>query len=139
MAGLLRGASSERSVRARDSFSRACSPSRRMLMAALWSLSREQPHEHWCQRSSNSFWTIAPQPLHIWLVYLGETNSTREPAHSALFLHICWNCPQPASKMDLFRPAFALAPLGKYCPVTSSCLGFGRLLIFEGTSFSNTM
>src|SRR5215469_3432655 len=113
MAGLLRGASSERSVRARDSFARACSPSRRMLMAALWSLSSEQPQEQRCHRSSSSFWTIAPQPLHLWLVYFGETNSTREPAHSALFLQICWNCPQPASKMDLFKPAFALAPLGK--------------------------
>src|SRR6266567_7452642 len=132
MAGLLRGASSERSVRARNSFSRACSPSRRMFFAALWSLSREQPHEHWCHRSSNAFWTSAPQLLHIWLVYLGETNSTREPAHSALFLHICWNMPQPASKMDLFRPALALAPLGKYCPVASSCFGFGRLLILAG-------
>src|SRR5206468_1302478 len=117
MAGLLRGTTSERSVRARDSFSRACSPSRRMFLAALWSLSREQPQEQECHRSSNSFWTSAPQPLHIWLVYLGETNSTREPAHSALFLQICWNCPQPASKIALFRPALALAPLGKYCPV----------------------
>ena|SRR2546421_549554 len=139
MAGLLRGASSERSVRARNSFSRACSPSRRMFFAALWSLSREQPHEHSCHRSSNSFWTIAPQPLHTWLVYFGETNSTREPAHSALFLQSCWNMPQPASKMDLFRPAFALAPLGKYRPVVSSCLSLGRLLILEGASFSNTM
>src|SRR5712692_7289680 len=138
MAGLLRGASSERSVRARVSFSMACKPSRRMLRAALWSLSKEQPHEHWCHRSSNSFWTIAPQPLHIWLVYLGETNSTREPAHSALFLHICWNMPQPASRILLFRPAFADAPLGRYCPVASSRLGFGRLLILTGWSFSNT-
>src|SRR5260221_5323852 len=130
--GLLRGASSERSVRARDSVSMACNPSLRMLRAALWSLPSEQPQEHWCHRSSSSFWTIAPQPLHIWLVYLGETNSTREPAHSALFLHICWNIPQPASKIDLFRPALALAPLGRYCPVASSCFGFGRLLILAG-------
>src|SRR5712692_2260010 len=103
-----------------------------MLRAPLWSRSREQPQEHSCQRSSNSFWTIAPQPLHLWLVYLGETNRTREPAHAALFTHICWNCPQPASKMDLFMPALALAPLGIYCPVASSCFGLGRLLIFDG-------
>src|SRR5437899_11036273 len=132
MAGLLRGTSSERSVRARDSFPRACSPSRRMFMAALWSLSSEQPQEHVCHRSSNPFCTIAPQPLHLWLVYLGETNRTREPAHAALLSQICWNCPQPASRILLFRPAFALAPFGRYCPVVSSCLGLGRLLIFEG-------
>jgi len=89
----------------------ACNPSRRMFRAALWSRSREQPQEHSCHRSSNSFLTIAPQPLHIWLVYLGETNRTREPAHSALFTHIRWNCPQPASKMDLFRPALACESL----------------------------
>ena len=75
---LLRGASSERSVRARASVSMACSPSRRMFFAVLWSRSREQPQEQVCQRSSNSFWTIAPQPLHLWLVYLTETNRTRE-------------------------------------------------------------
>src|SRR5216684_8605992 len=114
MAGLLRGASPEGSVRAWASFLRACSPSRRMFSAALWSLSSEQPQEHSCHRSSNSFWTIAPQPLHIWLVYFGETNSIREPAHAALFLQICWNCPQPASRMDLLRPALALAPFGRY-------------------------
>src|SRR5712691_3395828 len=123
MAGLLRGASSEGSVRARDAFSLACSPSQRMFLAALWSRSREQPQEQECHRSSKSFWTIAPQPLHIWLVYFGETNRTREPAHSALLLHICWNIPQPASRILLFRPAFAEAPLGRYCPVASSCLG----------------
>src|SRR2546425_9743695 len=139
MAGLLRGASSERSVRARDSCSRACSPSRRMFSAALWSRSREQPQEHSCQRSSTVFETSAPQPLHIWLVYFGETNRTREPAHAALLSTICWNILQPASKMDLFRPALALAPLGRYCPVASSCLGFGRLLMLAGCSFSNTM
>src|SRR5215831_12266724 len=132
MAGLLRGASSERSARARDSFARACSPRRLMLIAALWSRSREQPQEHSCHRSSNSFWTLAPHPLQSWLVYLGETNRTCEPAHSALFTVICWNCPQPASRIDLFRPALALAPFGKYCPVSSSCLGFGRLLMLAG-------
>src|SRR6266536_2049278 len=132
MRGLLRGASPERSVRARDSVSVAGSPGRRMFFAALWSRSREQPQEHSCHRSSKSFWTIAPQPLHVWLVYLGETNSTREPAHAALLSTICWNLPQPASKMDLFRPALALAPLGRYCPVASSCLGLGRLLMWAG-------
>jgi hypothetical protein len=39
--------------------------------------------------------------------------------------------------MLLFNPALALAPLGTYFPV-SSCFGFGRLLIFDGASFSNT-
>jgi len=77
--GLLRGASPECSVRARDSVSRACNPSCRMFFAALWSRSREQPQEQECQRSSNSFWTIAPQPLHIWLVYLGGTARLSHP------------------------------------------------------------
>src|SRR5260370_11507264 len=122
MAGLLRGASSERSVGALDSFSRACSPNRKMLMAALWSLSSEQPQEHWCHRFSNSFWAIAPQPLHIWLVYLGETNSTREPAHTALFLHICWNMPQPTSRLLLFKPTFAHSPFRNHYPFPTSLL-----------------
>src|SRR5712691_4487336 len=103
-----------------------------MFIAALWSRSKEQPHEHSCQRSSSSFLTTAPQPLHRWLVYFGETNRMCEPAHSALLTQMCWNIPQPASRMLLFNPAFALAPLGRYCPVASSCFGFGRLLMLAG-------
>jgi Concanavalin A-like lectin/glucanases superfamily len=63
--GFLRGASSEGSVRAWDSFSSRASPARLMLMAALWSRSSEHPHEQLCQRCASSFLTIAPQPLHI--------------------------------------------------------------------------
>src|SRR5450759_5750846 len=118
MAGLLRGASSEGSVRAWDLFVRGMRmgspvrPIRKMAMAELWSRSSSVPHEQECHRSSSVFGLMAPQPLQIWLVYLGETSSTREPASSALFSQCCTNCAHPASRILLFRPAFAAAPLG---------------------------
>ncbi len=49
------------------------------------------------------------------------------PAHAALLEHRWTKVPQPASKMDVFHPPFALAPLGRYVPF-SSCLGFGFLV-----------
>src|SRR5689334_5250580 len=68
MAGLLRGASSEGSVRAWDSFASRSNPARLMLRAALWSRSREQPHEQLCQRSERSFFWNS----NIFLSHRGE-------------------------------------------------------------------
>ncbi len=31
---------------------------------------------------------IAPHWLHLWLVYLGQTNNTHEPAHAALLMRV---------------------------------------------------
>ena len=77
-----------------------CFPARRRLMAALWSRSRSVPHSQECQRSSSSFLTMAPHPLHRWLVMRGSTNTTCRPALAALATQQAWNWPQPASKID---------------------------------------
>src|SRR5260370_34178184 len=114
-------------------------PIRKTTMAELWSRSNSQPQGQECHRSSSVFFLIAPHPLQIWLVCLGSTSSTREPASSALFSHCCTNCAQPASLMDLFNPDLALAPFGRYAPVSASCFGLARLLIFAGASFSKKM
>ena len=41
------------------------------------------------------------------------------PLCSALYLSICTNILQPASKIDLLSPLLALAPLGRYLPLSS--------------------
>src|SRR5438132_392893 len=99
-----------------------------MLTAAFVSLSIAHPQVQLCQRSESSFLATVPHPEQIWLVYLGLTCRSVRPAHAALFEQKPTNCPQPASRMLLFNPPFAAAPLGKYSPVASSCFGFGRLL-----------
>src|SRR5215469_8488998 len=99
-----------------------------MTLPELVSRSSSQPHSQLCQRSSNVFLRIFPHPEQIWLVYLGSTNTVVRPAHAALTLTSVVKILQPASAMDLFSPAFAAAPLGKYCPVSSSCFGLGALI-----------
>src|SRR5262245_53815935 len=44
------------------------------------------------------------------------------PAISALETVKSWKCPQAASRMLLFSPPLAAAPLGRKCP---GCSGFG--------------
>src|SRR5207302_7197723 len=114
--------------------------SRRILMAAFVSLSSSHPHPHSqeCQRSSRVFFRTMPHCEQTWEVYLGETFSTVRPAHAALCETICWNWPQPASRMLLLSPLFAAAPLGRYVPF-SSCLGLARLLTLVISSSSKTM
>src|SRR5258707_11769732 len=141
--GLLRSASSEGSVRARvllrrllgagGGEARAWNPKRRISRAELWSRSSSAPQEgQLCQRSSRSLGTITPHWLQRWLVFLGFTLRTRAPALSALPSQILTNCPHPASRMLLFRPALRLAPLGRYCPVSASCFALGRRLMLAG-------
>src|SRR6266699_4816720 len=108
-----------------------------MLMAALTSRSNSVPHSQECQRSDKSFLRTCPQPEHICEVYLGSTFISVRPAHAALYVHMLTKLPQPASRILLFNPPFALAPLGRYVPF-SSCLGFGRLLMLAGCNSSNT-
>ena len=75
---------------------------------------------------------------HICDVLDGSTKMTVRPAHAALTLTICVNVLHPASKIDLFNPAFAAAPLGTYFPF-SSCLGAGAFVRFFTCKSSNTM
>src|SRR5712692_6309559 len=107
-------------------------------MAALVSLSSSQPHSHECQRSSRDFFLTMPHCEHTWEVYLGLTFRTVRPAYAALLATICWNCPQPASRILLLSPLFAAAPLGRYVPF-SSCFGLARLLILVICNSSNTI
>ncbi|EFH88303.1 hypothetical protein Krac_9731 [Ktedonobacter racemifer DSM 44963] len=55
-----------------------------------------------------------------------HTSATALRAFAALYSQKAMNVDQPVSSMDLFKPDFALAPLGRKCPVSSSCLGFAR-------------
>ena len=48
---------------------------------------------------------------------------------AAVTLTICVNVLRPASKIDLFNPALAAAPLGRYFPFPS-CLGAGAFVRF---------
>src|SRR5438270_11887721 len=98
-----------------------------MLMGALTSRSNSAPQSHECQRSDKSFLRTCPQLEQICEVNLGLTLRSVLPAHAALQEHILINMPQPASKILLFRPPLALAPLGRYVPF-SSCLGLGFLV-----------
>src|SRR5436305_7939173 len=102
-------------------------PRSKMLMAALTSRSSSVPHSQLCHRSDKSFLRTCPQPEHTCEVNLGETLMSVLSAHAALTEHRLTKVPQPASKMDLFKPPMALAPLGRYLPV-SSCFGFGFLV-----------
>src|SRR5437899_10414492 len=106
---------------------RCCFPRVRMLIAAFTSLSSSVPQSHVCHRSDKSFLTRAPHPEQICDVNLGSTLISVRPAHAALCEHSLTKVPQPASKMLLFNPPLALAPLGRYAPF-SSCLGFGFLV-----------
>src|SRR6266852_8049186 len=101
-----------------------------MSFAELVSLSSSVPHEQLCHRSDRSFLTTAPHPEHSCDVMYGFTKTTVRPAHAALTLTISVNVLHPASRIDLFNPALALAPLGRYCPVVSSCFGAGDLVRF---------
>src|SRR6266567_725180 len=101
-----------------------------MSFAELVSRSSSVPHSHLCQRSASSFLTTAPHPEHSCDVMKGFTKMTVRPAHAALTLTISVNVAHPASRIDWLSPAFALAPLGKYCPVVSSCLGAGAFVRF---------
>src|SRR5579863_6016571 len=102
-------------------------PHARMLMAALTSRSSSAPQSQLCQRSDRSFFLTCPHCEQTCGVNWGSTLMSVLPASSALREHICTKVPQPASKIDLFKPAFAAAPLGRYAPF-SSCLGFGFLV-----------
>src|SRR5207237_4298949 len=116
----------------------ALCPSLRMLTAALVSLSSSVPQLQLCHRSDRSFFTSAPHPEQICDVLNGFTKMTVRPAHAALTLTISVNVLHPASRIDLFNPAFALAPLGKYCPF-SSCFGAGALVRFFTCKSSKAM
>src|SRR5271157_3682280 len=99
-----------------------------MFVAALVSRSSSVPHSQECHRTSRSFLTMLPHPEHACDVMNGFTKTTSRPALAALAETISVNVAHPASRIDLFSPAFALAPLGRYCPVASSCLGSGTLV-----------
>ena len=109
-------------------------------MAALVSLSKTTPQctQIWTRSSKSlcgpSLWHCE----HICEVLNGSTKITVRPAHAALTLTISVNVLHPASKIDLFNPAFALAPLGKYCPF-SSCFGAGALVRFFTCKSSKAM
>jgi len=60
------------------------------------------------------------------------------PAHAASVLTILVKVDHPASRILLFNPDLAAAPLGRYFPF-SSCLGFGRFVKFSVCNASNTM
>src|SRR5581483_2260981 len=101
-----------------------------MIFAEAVSRSSSHPHSQECHRSSSVFRRTLPHPGQICEVYLGSTKMTVRPAHAALAESISVNMPHPASKILLFNPPFATAPLGTYRPVSSSSLGFGRLIRF---------
>jgi hypothetical protein len=83
---------------------------------------------------------MAPHWLQHWLVKWGSTKTTARPALAALATQRAWKCPQPASSIDVFKPALAAAPLGRYCPLCSgSGLGSGALLIWVIFKSSKTI
>lgn len=110
-----------------------------MTFADAVSRSSSHPQAQECHRSSNVFLRSVPQLGQICDVLDGFTKTTVRPAHAALTLTISVNVAHPASKIDLFNPAFALAPLGEYAPVASSCLGFGRFVRLAVCKSSKTM
>ena len=109
-----------------------------MTFADAVSRSSSHPHAQECHRSSNVFLRMVPQLGHICDVLYGFTQMTVRPAHAALTLTISVNVFHPASKIDLFNPAFALAPFGRYFPF-SSCFGAGAFVRFLTRKSSNTM
>src|SRR6266566_9202023 len=88
-------------------------PRSRITFADAVSRSSSHPHTQECHRSSNVFLRMVPQLGHICDVLDGSTKMTVRPAHAALTLTICVNVLHPVSRIDLFTPAFAAAPLGK--------------------------
>ena len=64
------------------------------------------------------------------LVPAGFTSTRRRPASAALPVRMLVNWAQPASRIDLFSPAFARARFGTNVPgLPGSGLGAGRLVI----------
>ncbi len=100
-------------------------PRSKMTFADAVSRSSSHPHSQECHRSSNVFLRTVPQWGQVCDVLDGSTKTTLRPAHAALTLTIAVNVLHPASKIDLFNPALALAPLGRYFPF-SSCLPCGN-------------
>src|SRR2546427_9577297 len=96
------------------------------------------PHAQLCPLNAGYFLTTAPHPEQSCDVRNGFTKTTVRPAHAALTLTIAVNVLHPASKIDLFNPAFALAPFGRYFPF-SSCFGAGAFVRFLTRKSSNTM
>src|SRR5207247_10883359 len=92
-----------------------------------------------CHRSSNVFLRMVPQSGQRCDDLDGSTKMTVRPAHAALTFTISVKVLHPASRMLLFSPAFALAPLGRYWPVSSFCLGFGLFVRFFVCKSSNTI
>src|SRR5258708_525623 len=109
-----------------------------MSFAELVSLSSSVPHAQECHRSDRSFLTTAPHPEQSCDVIYGFTKTTVRPAHAALTLTISVNVLHPASRIDLFNPAFAAAPLGRYFPF-SSCFGAGAFVRFLTRKSSKTI
>src|SRR5450631_4458375 len=102
-----------------------------MFLAAFKSRSSSQPHSgQECHRTVRSFGTREPQPLQACVVLRGFTLTTVQPASSALLAHSRVKVPQAASRILLFRPPLAAAPLGRNVPVSSSFLGLGVTLMF---------
>ena len=110
-----------------------------MTFADAVSRSISAPQAQECHRSSNVFLRMVPQLGQICDVLDGSTEMTVRPAHAALMLTISVNVLHPASKILLLSPAFALAPLGKYCLVFSSCLGAGARVKFLTRKSSKTI
>src|SRR5256714_15375436 len=108
-----------------------------MTFADAVSRSSSHPHSQECHRSSNVFLRMVPQLGQICDVLDGSTKMTVRPAHAALTLTIAVNVLHPASRMDLFNPAFALAPFGRYFPF-SSCFAAGAFVRFLTRKSSNT-
>jgi hypothetical protein len=110
-----------------------------MIFADAVSRSSSHPHSQECHRSSSVFLRMLPQLGQVCDVLDGLTKMTVRPAHAALALTIRVKVLHPASRIDLFNPAFVLAPLGRYWPVSSSCFGFGCFVRFAVCRSSNTM
>src|SRR4029077_3052125 len=74
------------------------------------------------------------------LVLAGFTDTTRRPALSALAVRMFANCAQPASRIDLLRPALAVATFGRNAPALSgSGFGAGRRVMPATLSFSRAI
>src|SRR6266536_5203311 len=106
-----------------------------MSFAELVFMSSSVPQLHLCHRSERSFLTTVPHPEQRCDDMYGFTKTTVRPAHAALTLTISVNVLHPASRIDLFNPAFAAAPLSTYFPF-SSCFGAGAFVRFLTRKFS---
>ena len=82
-----------------------------------------------------------PHELQVFeLGYQRSITISRRPYFAVLYSSWRRNSPQPTSRMALFSPAFAAAPLGRYFPGRAgSGFGLGRRVMFAAARSSTAI